>query len=613
MSVVGATSEPLLRTLAPALRNLERHLRRWLEAPRRYPCSTILQATLEGLATDLHRQAEALEVERPLLVVMLMGGTGVGKSTLLNALAGSPIATASLARPTTRDPVVYYHESIRTDRLDPALRQCRLASHNRPALEQKVLVDTPDLDSNDLANRDKLRALLPVADVVLYVGSQEKYHDRLGWELFKQCRRRRAFAFVLNKWDRCAVRAASGLRPDEDLLRDLQMEGFENPRLFRTCARYWAERADGHPVTELPRDEQFPELLAWLEEGLTRLEIEAIKARGVQQLLEQLLRALQTACPPDLGKAAAAIRASWEEVLTKEAAAVADILLNTLEPYQREIEHHFTLEGQRRFHGAMGVYLALFNKLRYFGSSLRDRLPLIARLPGTPVPTPATWDLAAFTRGCTKVAGERHLDARGKALVRQLLLEADRHGFPLELLSEATEAVAVGDWRQRYAQDLIEALNHVEQQWSRPTGSRRLVQTGLAWLANGLPPVVFLASCVWILWRFFDPAGRGYQVQLLDLLLPFVLVLIVLIMLHVLIAILLPLRWPTIRAEFSRRLERLLTDGLIHAYAGVPSQVAELLQQERQQVERLQTEVREVAEWLAQREHAANVANLYGN
>ena len=130
------------------------------------------------MAIDLRRQAEALDVDRPLLVIMLMGGTGVGKSTLLNALAGGAIAQASFTRPTTRDPVVYYHESVKPDRLDPALRHCRLAPHDRPALEQKILVDTPDLDSNDLANRDKLMRLLPVADIVLYVGSQEKYHDR---------------------------------------------------------------------------------------------------------------------------------------------------------------------------------------------------------------------------------------------------------------------------------------------------------------------------------------------------------------------------------------------------------------------------------------------------
>src|SRR5579862_5515918 len=184
-------AEPVLRTLSPALRLLEKGLRGWLDAAHSFTIPTLTRAALHGLADDLGRQADTLDMDKPLLIVMLMGGTGVGKSTLLNALAGGNIAQASFARPTTRDPVVYFHESVQASRLDPALRQCRLAQHDRPALEQKIVVDTPDLDSNDLENREKLHRLLPVADVVLYVGSQEKYHDRLGWDLFLHERKRR--------------------------------------------------------------------------------------------------------------------------------------------------------------------------------------------------------------------------------------------------------------------------------------------------------------------------------------------------------------------------------------------------------------------------------------
>src|SRR5262249_35054916 len=148
---------------------------------------------------------------------------------------------------------------------------------------------------------------------------------------------------------------ASGLRPDEDLLSDLRAEGFENPMLFRTCAQAWVDRAgegkaDGQP---LPEGEQFQDLVRWLEMGLSRLEIEAIKARGVSQLLHQLENALEKACPPDLEEVAAKTRTTWERLLADEARGNAEVLLNTLEPYQREIEHHFALQRQGRFRGLM--------------------------------------------------------------------------------------------------------------------------------------------------------------------------------------------------------------------------------------------------------------------
>src|SRR5262245_37098338 len=99
-----ADTRPVLRTLSPALRVLEKNVRAWLDAVHRFPLPTMTRASLDGITNDLRRNAESLDVERPLLVVMLMGGTGVGKSTLLNALGGGNIAPASFARPTTRDP-----------------------------------------------------------------------------------------------------------------------------------------------------------------------------------------------------------------------------------------------------------------------------------------------------------------------------------------------------------------------------------------------------------------------------------------------------------------------------------------------------------------------------
>ena len=612
MTDAPPTPEPLLRTLSPLLHALERDLRGWLDGTHRQPLSLIARASLEGMARDLGRQADALDVDRPLLVVMLMGGTGVGKSTLLNALAGGAVAQASFTRPTTRDPVVYYHESVKPERFDPALAHCRLVPHDRPNLLQKVIVDTPDLDSNDVANREKLKALLPVADIVLYVGSQEKYHDQLGWELFKEQRRRRAFAFVLNKWDRCLHPGASGLRPDEDLLRDLNAEGFEHPLLFRTMAQAWADVAPGQTPTDLPPGEQFAQLRDWLELGLSRLEIEAVKARGVGQLLAELEHGLEQSRPGDLTAEAERTRSAWDDVLREEAASSGEVLVSTLEPYSAEIEHHFRVEGQQRYRGLMAAYVKLTTKLRYAGTTLRDKIPLVS-LPHQKVETPANWNLAVFAHECTRVAGEKVLNQRATALVNRLLVEADRQRFPLPLLNGPTNEAARADWQVRYDRALMEALAEVERMRTRPRGLRKVLHVSVVTLSNILPELVFVASFLLLLWRFFDPQGVGYKVSSLDLLLPFALTLFVLIFLQLLGALLLPVRWSAVRDEFRRQLVGRLERELEAVYGPIPGETAEALLRERAKVDELLGSVGEVRSWLEARQSAASVAGLYGD
>jgi hypothetical protein len=344
--------------------------------------------------------------------------------------------------------------------------------------------------------------------------------------------------------------------------------------------------------------------------GLTRLEIEAIKARGVGQLLAQLRSAMEDVRPPDLTEAAERIRPAWSRQLGDEAEATAGVLLNTLDPYQKEIEHHFSGERQKRFGGLMHWYLQLFNKLRYTGSTLRDQIPFAGR--SAPVQAPPEWNLGRFADACSAAASEQHLQSRLKAMTNRLLVEADSLGIALGLLSEPTEALGKLDWKKRYAQAMIEVIANVEKGWSNPSGPRWWLQKIIILLADWTPFLAFISSLGLLIWgytmkepaRHFDPW---------DLLIPPVVVLLVLVFLHVVIAVLLPLRWHAIRAQFHEGLQKRLREELETHYLNVLPELVQEVQMERRLNEALLKEINEVAAWLAEREQSASIVGLYGD
>jgi 50S ribosome-binding GTPase len=158
-------------------------------------------------------------------VLALVGGTGVGKSSLLNALAGTSVSDASARRPTTAHPVAWVPRSSRSELagllgwLGVSGEEVR--DHDEDGPGDVAILDLPDLDSIEREHRERVEAILPRVDAVVWVTDPEKYHDAILHDDFlaEWLPRLDRQVVVLNKTDRLSPDDAERVR--RDLERDL--------------------------------------------------------------------------------------------------------------------------------------------------------------------------------------------------------------------------------------------------------------------------------------------------------------------------------------------------------------------------------------------------------
>lgn len=136
----------------------------------------------QSLMTRVLSRVETLHFryESP-LVVATFGGTGTGKSSLVNALVGEEVTTAGRQRPTTRKPKLIVHSETDFKLLSLPLDEIDVVQRDAEVLKDVMILDCPDPDTNEDqaagTNVDRLRKLLPFCDVLLVVSTLQKYRS----------------------------------------------------------------------------------------------------------------------------------------------------------------------------------------------------------------------------------------------------------------------------------------------------------------------------------------------------------------------------------------------------------------------------------------------------
>ena len=264
-----------------------------MEDPSFQALTPLDRNTLRDHALKLSQKL--VRAENEALTIGLLGGTGVGKSTILNAIAGSKISDASHRRPWTDHVLIYRHEAAQglpPEQLNRIPWQEHI--HSNPSIGEMLLCDLPDFDSIQTEHYKRVLTFLEHLDLLIWVTSPEKYADQKFHDFLAAApKAQQNYFFVLNKIDLIfdGQPSEKGFEEiaamSEAFQNRLRGSGVLDPLVFLVSAK------DGNKGQTMAPWNQFPTFKKQVFQERRVKEVMVVKAANLDVEVQSLLRQVQ--------------------------------------------------------------------------------------------------------------------------------------------------------------------------------------------------------------------------------------------------------------------------------------------------------------------------------
>lgn len=280
-----------------------------------------------------------------LFIYGIIGGKDVGKTTLINQLAGSRISIDSdILDEGTKTAVAYCHDedqdALRSRLGAVELGKILVVKHSRDELKNVVLMDFPDFDSRFIAHLDEVKRISKFLQGMVWVTTPRKYGDHEFISQFTAVAQSHDYYFVvLNKVDQIAKQVPSldirnevyGYLKEECLKNEVTV--LDEKRLFLISALS-------------PAEQEFPILRERLVRVHSPQEIYKAKLKNLQSEFDKNIQRIHRHYRLDEALQAfehmiERVHTGVQEAFSMEYAETVQNRVSSLDSLQRRISNQF--------------------------------------------------------------------------------------------------------------------------------------------------------------------------------------------------------------------------------------------------------------------------------